>query len=42
MPVVYGWTKVVVRGSLLGEEEAADHTAAGGDDAAAPTGDLAG
>ena len=41
VPVVYGWTKNVVRGSLLGTEEAADHTAAGGDEPA-PTGDLAG
>ena len=41
VPVVYGWTKLVVRGSLLGEEEAADHTAAGGDTEAV-SGDLAG
>ncbi len=41
VPVVYGWTKLVVRGSLEGAEEAADHTAAG-DDTPAPTGDLAG
>ena len=41
VPVVYGWTKQVVRGGLgADDEEAADHTAADAEDS--KSGDLAG